>query len=278
MALPAAPGRHWWQRSRRCAYRRAVHAARALRPGHPGPGPRTDRHRGVPGRAGPRRAARAAADGRVPLAGPGRAGALAEPALRLRLGRLRRRAGRDHRQQRSRPSWIATATADPASADTLGATVIAPIVEESAKAAAVLLIFLFRRRDFTGIVDGVVIAGRHRDRLRLHREHPLSGQRLRRGPAQIGTSGFASVTAATFFVRVVMTPFAHPLFTVLTGIGFGFAALWPHAASASAGSCCPCSGCCSRWACTPCGTARRRSARTASSRVRGVHGPGRSGW
>lgn len=55
--------------------------------------------------------------------------------------------------------WIATATADPTSADTLGATVIAPIVEESAKAAAVLLVFLFRRRDFTGIVDGVVIAG-----------------------------------------------------------------------------------------------------------------------
>ena len=44
-----------------------------------------------------------------------------------------------------------------------------------------------------------------------------------------GGSGLASVTAATFFVRVVMSPFAHPLFTVLTGIGFGvaaFAAEW----------------------------------------------------
>ncbi|MGV9892901.1 PrsW family glutamic-type intramembrane protease, partial [Streptomyces tendae] len=40
-----------------------------------------------------------------------------------------------------------------------------------------------------------------------------------------GDSGIASVTAATFFVRVVMSPFAHPLFTVLTGIGFGIAAL-----------------------------------------------------
>ncbi|CAM5709681.1 RsiW-degrading membrane proteinase PrsW (M82 family) OS=Streptomyces griseomycini OX=66895 GN=FHS37_001798 PE=4 SV=1 [Streptomyces griseomycini] len=55
--------------------------------------------------------------------------------------------------------WIATATADPSSADTLGATVIAPVVEETAKAVAVLLVFLFRRRDFTGILDGVVIAG-----------------------------------------------------------------------------------------------------------------------
>jgi len=40
-----------------------------------------------------------------------------------------------------------------------------------------------------------------------------------------GGSGIASVTAATFFVRVIMSPFAHPLFTVLTGIGFGIAAL-----------------------------------------------------
>ncbi len=29
---------------------------------------------------------------------------------------------------------------------------------------------------------------------------------------------------ATFFIRVVMSPFAHPLFTVFTGIGFGIAA------------------------------------------------------
>ncbi len=33
------------------------------------------------------------------------------------------------------------------------------MVEESAKAVAVLLVFLFRRRDFTGLVDGVVVAG-----------------------------------------------------------------------------------------------------------------------
>ncbi len=33
------------------------------------------------------------------------------------------------------------------------------------------------------------------------------------------------MTAGTFFVRIVMSPFAHPLFTVLTGLGFGFAAV-----------------------------------------------------
>ncbi|MFF1961942.1 PrsW family intramembrane metalloprotease [Streptomyces sp. NPDC058220] len=120
--------------------------------------------------------------------------------------------------------WIATATADPAGAESLGATVIAPVVEESAKAAAVLLVFLFRRRDFTGLVDGVVFAG-----------FTASGFAFTENILYLGTafgedqslngSGFASITAATFFVRIVMSPFAHPLFTVLTGIGFGLAAM-----------------------------------------------------
>lgn len=120
--------------------------------------------------------------------------------------------------------WIATATADPTGADTLGATVIAPVVEESAKAAAVLLVFLFRRRDFTGILDGVVIAGVTATGFAFTENILYLGTAF--GTDQVtGDSGIASVTAATFFVRIVMSPFAHPLFTVLTGIGFGIAAL-----------------------------------------------------
>ena len=120
--------------------------------------------------------------------------------------------------------WIATATADPSHADTLGATVIAPVVEESAKAAAVLLIFLFRRRDFTGVVDGVVVAGVTATGFAFTENILYLGAAF--GTDQLnGESGLASVTAATFFVRVIMSPFAHPLFTVLTGIGFGIAAL-----------------------------------------------------
>ncbi|MGW2826894.1 PrsW family intramembrane metalloprotease [Streptomyces sp. NPDC001443] len=122
--------------------------------------------------------------------------------------------------------WIATATADPSGADTLGATVIAPVVEESAKAAAVLLLFLFRRRDFTGIVDGVVIAGVTATGFAFTENILYLGTAF--GTDQLsGGRGIASVTAATFFVRVIMSPFAHPLFTVLTGIGFGLAALCP---------------------------------------------------
>ncbi|MFI7339422.1 PrsW family intramembrane metalloprotease [Streptomyces sp. NPDC050085] len=120
--------------------------------------------------------------------------------------------------------WIETATADPRGADTIGATVIAPIVEESAKAAAVLLVFLFRRRDFTGVVDGVVIAGVTATGFAFTENILYLGNAF--GTDQLsGTGpGFTSVTAATFFVRIVMSPFAHPLFTVLTGIGFGIAA------------------------------------------------------
>ncbi|MEU4265695.1 PrsW family intramembrane metalloprotease [Streptomyces argenteolus] len=120
--------------------------------------------------------------------------------------------------------WIATATADPARADTLGATVIAPVVEETAKGAAVLLVFLFRRREFGGVVDGIVIAGFTATGFAFTENILYLGNAFGEDQ-QLGTAGFASVTAGTFFVRVVMSPFAHPLFTVLTGIGFGIAAL-----------------------------------------------------
>jgi RsiW-degrading membrane proteinase PrsW (M82 family) len=119
--------------------------------------------------------------------------------------------------------WIATATADPAGAESLGAMVIAPVVEESAKAGAILLIFFFRRRDFTGLVDGVVFAGFTATGFAFTENILYLGNAF--GEDQnIGSAGFASFTAATFFVRIVMSPFAHPLFTVFSGIGFGLAA------------------------------------------------------
>nr|WP_093617334.1 PrsW family intramembrane metalloprotease [Streptomyces indicus] len=122
--------------------------------------------------------------------------------------------------------WIATRTADPSSADTLGATVVAPVVEETVKAAAILLVFLFRRRHFKGLVDGVVIAGVTATGFAFTENILYLGNAYGTDEAT-GTVGigFDSVTAATFFVRIVLSPFAHPLFTVLTGLGFGFAAL-----------------------------------------------------
>ncbi|MER6916768.1 PrsW family intramembrane metalloprotease [Streptomyces sp. NPDC000594] len=123
--------------------------------------------------------------------------------------------------------WIATATADPTGAHSLGATVVAPIVEESAKAVAIALLFFFRRKEFTGVVDGVVVAGLTATGFAFTENILYLGNAFGEDQA-LGYSGLPALTAATFFVRVVMSPFAHPLFTVLAGIGFGLAATAPR--------------------------------------------------
>lgn len=120
--------------------------------------------------------------------------------------------------------WIAAATADPSDADQLGSVAIAPVVEESAKAAALLLVFVFRRRHFTGPADGFVAAGFTATGFAFTENILYLGNAFDEDLTR-GTPVLDSVTAATFFVRMVLSPFAHPLFTVLTGLGFGAAAL-----------------------------------------------------
>ncbi|MFD8580041.1 PrsW family intramembrane metalloprotease [Streptomyces virginiae] len=120
--------------------------------------------------------------------------------------------------------WIAAATADPSGADHLGSIAIAPVVEECAKAAALLLVFVFRRRHFTGPADGFVVAGFAATGFAFTENILYLGNAFVQDLAD-GTGVLDSVTAATFFVRIVLSPFAHPLFTVLTGLGFGAAAV-----------------------------------------------------
>lgn len=120
--------------------------------------------------------------------------------------------------------WIAAATADPSDADQLGSVAIAPVVEESAKAAALLLVFLFRGRQFTGLADGFVVAGFTAIGFAFTENILYLGNAFDEDAAS-GTGVLNSVTAATFFVRGVVSPFAHPLFTVATGLGFGAAAI-----------------------------------------------------
>ncbi|MFD4869815.1 PrsW family intramembrane metalloprotease [Streptomyces sp. NPDC058412] len=120
--------------------------------------------------------------------------------------------------------WIAAATADASDADHLGSVAVAPVVEESAKAAALLLVFVFRRRHFTGPADGFVVAGFTATGFAFTENILYLGNAYGEDLAE-GSGVLESVTAATFFVRIVLSPFAHPLFTVLTGLGFGAAAL-----------------------------------------------------
>ncbi|MDI5962111.1 PrsW family intramembrane metalloprotease [Streptantibioticus silvisoli] len=116
-----------------------------------------------------------------------------------------------------------TFTATPSQTNTWGATFAAPFIEETSKGTAVLLLFLFRRRHFQGIVDGVVIAGITATGFAFTENILYLGSAF--GQDHLAGSGGLGTTLTTFFVRVIMSPFAHPLFTSMTGVGFGVSAM-----------------------------------------------------
>lgn len=120
--------------------------------------------------------------------------------------------------------WLANSAAH---ADTLGATVVAPLVEESAKSAAILLLFLFRRRDFDGVVSGIAIAGITATGFAFTENVLYLGTAFGEDQLLPPNALHESITLSTFFIRIVLAPFAHPLFTALTGIAFGIVAALP---------------------------------------------------
>jgi RsiW-degrading membrane proteinase PrsW (M82 family) len=96
------------------------------------------------------------------------------------------------------------------------AVFVAPPVEEALKGLIVLLIWWFRRREFDGIIDGMVYAGITAAGFAFTENIQYLATAFTEG----GTAGLAGV----FVARAVMSPFAHPIFTVMTGIGIGIAA------------------------------------------------------
>ncbi|GMA85817.1 membrane protein [Angustibacter aerolatus] len=97
---------------------------------------------------------------------------------------------------------------------------VAPFVEEACKGAAVVLVVLWRRRDFDGVVDGIVYAGLAGIGFAFTENVLYLGRAL----AESGTQGLA----VTFVLRAVLGPFAHPLFTMATGVGIGLAVRSRH--------------------------------------------------
>ncbi|WP_167121072.1 PrsW family intramembrane metalloprotease [Amycolatopsis viridis] len=103
----------------------------------------------------------------------------------------------------------------------LSALLSAPLVEEAAKASFVLAVLLRRADEFDGIIDGIVYAG-----------FTAAGFAFSENIYYFGRAfadyGFGDATStgviAAFVLRGVMSPFTHPLFAALTGIGFGYAA------------------------------------------------------
>ncbi|NLU76379.1 PrsW family intramembrane metalloprotease [Streptomyces sp. HNM0575] len=127
-------------------------------------------------------------------------------------------------------SWLVTSFADADAqprADVLGSTVIAPVVEETAKGAAILLLFFFRRRDFNGVVSGIAIAGITAAGFAFTENVLYLGTAFGEDQLLGPEALHESVTAMTFFIRIVVAPFAHPLFTTMTGIAFGIVAALP---------------------------------------------------
>ncbi len=94
--------------------------------------------------------------------------------------------------------------------------VVAPVVEEALKASAVLLVLLVRRREFDGVVDGIVYAGLAGAGFAFVENVLYLGRGF--------SAGGGSALATVFVVRCVVSPFAHPLFTGVTGAALGFAA------------------------------------------------------
>ncbi|MCC2320916.1 PrsW family intramembrane metalloprotease [Cellulomonas xiejunii] len=114
---------------------------------------------------------------------------------------------------------VAQATGD-LDAGVVAATVVsAPVIEELAKGAGVLVLFLARRRYFDGVVDGIVYAG-----------VVAAGFAFTENVLYFGQAGAA--LPETFVLRGLATPFAHLLFTACTGAALGLAARSQHRSAA----------------------------------------------
>lgn len=98
----------------------------------------------------------------------------------------------------------------------LSAVVQAPLVEEGAKGLGVFLIFLMARRTFDGPIDGIVYGAlvgagfAFTENIQYFAISLIEG-----GPGEL---------TGTFVLRGLMSPFAHAMFTSVTGFAIGLAA------------------------------------------------------
>lgn len=112
--------------------------------------------------------------------------------------------------------------------------IVAPVTEEACKGLFLVMLLWWRRAELDGILDGLVYAGMVGIGFAFT-ENILYLAAAYNGTDGMGPGGTEAVTA-TFVVRCVISPFAHPLFTSFTGIGVGLAVnartrsarvLWP---------------------------------------------------
>ena len=102
-------------------------------------------------------------------------------------------------------------------AEVIGACISAPLVEEFWKGLAVFGIFFFLRREFDGVVDGIIYGTFAA--LGFAATENVTYYSRAQLVETLGHQHGALTTA--FIVRGVLSPWGHPLYTSMTGIGFG---------------------------------------------------------
>ena len=90
--------------------------------------------------------------------------------------------------------------------------IAAPFIEESAKGLFLVAIVVFRRAEVHGLLDGIIYGALVGIGFAFVEDIVYY-----LGSLQSGQLGL------TFFLRGIMGPFAHPLFTAATGLGIGIA-------------------------------------------------------
>jgi RsiW-degrading membrane proteinase PrsW (M82 family) len=111
--------------------------------------------------------------------------------------------------------------------EAFSAVVQAPIVEEFAKGLGVYLIFVTARRAFDGPVDGVVYGA-------LIGAGFAFTENIQYFAVSFIEGGVVDVST-TFFVRGILSPFAHVMFTSITGFALGLAARRGYSAGQAVG-------------------------------------------
>lgn len=108
---------------------------------------------------------------------------------------------------------VAIATNSAELGNLAGAVISAPVFEESTKGIGLLLLLIFFRRDFDDVLDGIVFAGI----IALGFATVENVLYYGRGILTGGTDELAIL----FFIRGILSPFAHVTFTAMIGIGCG---------------------------------------------------------
>jgi protease PrsW len=109
--------------------------------------------------------------------------------------------------------------------EALVAVLVAPFIEESMKALGPILLLWRRRREWSGITDGIVYCGLSAIGFAMvENVLYLGGHGYAEGADQYGPATGIQNVFLIFIVRILFTGFAHPLFTSMAGIGLGVSA------------------------------------------------------